>query len=206
MGKHSKAHICVNKTGTDETSEYEGRNPGTARSWGCGFSVLHSHCTREAGYSSAATVLLKNITGRERDGAPEAQHRFDWQLHRENVSQHLKPRNSNKTFRIYQHISLLFFMRKLAFSSTWCSHQSRMIFTRIPWISFAWEEQSLFLFYGLISIKPCCWLATLCTVFENQYRTDTVKKKKLNPTELVFLLNWILWRAILKGFVHFIFI
>lgn len=24
MGKHSKAHICVNKTGTDETSEYEG--------------------------------------------------------------------------------------------------------------------------------------------------------------------------------------
>lgn len=29
MGKHSKAHICVNKTGTDETSKYEGRNLGT---------------------------------------------------------------------------------------------------------------------------------------------------------------------------------
>lgn len=121
------------------------------------------------GYSSAATVLLKNITGRDRDGAPEAQLRFDWQLHRENVSQHLKQRNSNKTFRIYQHISLLLFMRKLAFGNTWRSHQSSMIFTRIPWTSFACEEQSFFLFYGLISIKPCCWLGTICTVFENQY-------------------------------------
>lgn len=70
----------------------------------------------------------------------------------------------------------------LAFSSTWRSHQSHMIFTRIPWTSFACEEQSLFLFYGLISIKPCCWLGTSCTVFENQYRMDNAEK--LNPTEL----------------------
>lgn len=47
---------------------------------------------------------------------------------------------------------------KLALGSTWRSHQSCMKFTRIPWTSFACEEQILFLFYGLISIKPCCWL------------------------------------------------
>lgn len=43
----------------------------------------------------------KNIRQKDRDGAPEAQHHFDRQLHRENVSQHLKPHNSNKTFRIF---------------------------------------------------------------------------------------------------------
>lgn len=42
----------------------------------------------------------------------------------------------------------------------------------------ACEVQSRFLFYGLISIKPCCWLGTLThRFFENQYRTDTFKKE-----------------------------
>lgn len=49
------------------------------------------------------------------------------------------------------------------FGSTWRSHQSRMIFTRISWTSFACEEQSLSLFSRLISIKLCFWLGTLCT-------------------------------------------
>lgn len=56
---------------------------------------------------------------RERDGAPEGQHCRDWHLHRENVSQHLKQSSSNMRFGIYKHVSLLLFMRKLAFTSTW---------------------------------------------------------------------------------------
>lgn len=103
----------------------------------------------------------KNLMERDRDSSPEALHWFDRQLHRENVSQHLKPCNFNKTFRIYQHISPLLFMRKLAFGSTWHSHQSCMIFTRIPWTSFACEEQSCLLFHKIISIRPCCWLRSL---------------------------------------------
>lgn len=64
------------------------------------------------GFSSAVIALLKNISERGRDDAPEARCWFDRQLHRENISKHLKPRNSNKTFRIYQNISLLLFMRE----------------------------------------------------------------------------------------------
>lgn len=116
---------------------------------------------KKAGCRNAATVLLKNLMERDRDSSPEAPHWFDRQLHRENVSQHLKPCNFNKTFRIYQHISLLLFMRKLAFGSTWHSHQSCMIFTRIPWTAFACEEQSLLLFHKIISIRPCCWVRSL---------------------------------------------
>lgn len=56
-------------------------------------------------------ALLKNIMERDSDSVPEFQRWFDRQFHRENVSQYLKPRNFNKTFRIYQHISLLLFMR-----------------------------------------------------------------------------------------------
>ena len=104
--------------------------------------------------------------------------RLDRQLRGENVRQHLKPRNSNKTFRIYQHITLLLFMRKLAFSSTWRSHLSLMIFTRIPWTSLACEEQSLFLFYSVISIKLCCWLGTSRTVFEKSAQNGKRERKK----------------------------
>lgn len=59
MGKHGKAHICVNKTGTDQASEYEGRNTGTVyASEVVNFSASRSHWRKEAGYSGAATVLL----------------------------------------------------------------------------------------------------------------------------------------------------
>lgn len=48
-------------------------------------------------------------------------------------------------------------------SPAWYLQESLELFS-------ACEEQSRFLFSGLISIKPCCWLGTLRTVFENQYR------------------------------------
>lgn len=149
-----------------------------ARSWI--FQYYTPIAEEQQDIQAQGLCLWKNITERDRNGTPEAWYWFDRPLHRENVSQHLKPRNSNKTFRIYQHFSPLLFMRKLAFGSTWRSHQSRMIFTRIPWTLFACEEQSLFMFHGLISIKLFCWLGSLCKVFENQYRMNC-KKIQLNP-------------------------
>lgn len=82
----------------------------------------------DAGYTSAATGLLENIWAGERDGAPEGQHRRDWHRHRQNVSQHLKQSNSNMRFRIHKHVSVLLFMRKLAFTRTW--HSRRLTFLR----------------------------------------------------------------------------
>lgn len=74
-------------------------------------------------YTSVATGLLENIWEGERGGAPEGQHRRDWHRHRQNVSQHLKQSNSDMRFRIHKHISVLLFMRKLAFTRTWRSQQ-----------------------------------------------------------------------------------
>lgn len=62
----------------------------------------------------------------------------DWHLHRENVSQHLKQSSSNMRFRIYKHVSVLLFMRKLAFTRTWRSRQ--MTFRRISWTLLCLKE------------------------------------------------------------------
>lgn len=78
---------------------------------------------------------------RERNGAPEGQHRRDWHLHRENVSQHLKQSSSNMRAGIHKHVSLLLFMRKLAFTSTWRSRQ--LTFTTISWTLYACRRWGL---------------------------------------------------------------
>lgn len=110
MRKHKDAHILVNKRESDESSEYEGRIPGKLNASKRVFSTLDSNLT-DAGYTSAAIGLLERIRkGRER--APEIQHRRDWHLHRENVSQHLKQSSSNMRFGIYKHVSLLLVMKK----------------------------------------------------------------------------------------------
>lgn len=113
------------------------------------------------------TVLLKGIGERDKDGTPEAQRRFDRQLLRQNVSQHLKPRNSNKTFRIYQHISLLLFLRN------WHPAAPDAHILHDVWKNpenFFCLLTSLFPFNGLISIKPCCFC-------KNQYSMETKKSK-----------------------------
>lgn len=137
MRKHKEAHIFVN---SGDRCEF--------RIW---WEESHTLVRTEAGYSSAVTGLLENITERARDNPQEDQHWCDWQLCRENVSQHLKHCSSNKTFQI----SLLLFMRKLAFLSTWCSHHSHITFLFIYF--FGCKEQSIVLFCVLILIKPCCW-------------------------------------------------
>lgn len=100
---------------------YEGRIPGKLNTSEWVFSTPDSNLGTDAGYTSAAAGLQENIgrgRERERDSAPEGQHLCDWHLHRENVSQHLKQSSPNMSFRIYKHVSLLLFMRKLAFTST----------------------------------------------------------------------------------------
>lgn len=168
--------------------------PRNIRGWGGGilvqyasegvdFSVLHSYCWREAGYSSAAIEKYHGERERDSDGAPEAQRRF-WQAAPLRECQPTP--EATQLQQDIQDLSTHFAAIIHVKTGIRCSHQSCMIFTRIPWTSFACEEQSLFLFYGLISIKPCCWLGTLRTVFENQCRMDTLKKSIRSEGNIFF--------------------
>lgn len=153
MRKHCKAHIFVNKTGTDETSENE-EIPvyyKLVRLWI--FSTTLTLQTRSRIFPACSKPgYWKNITDRDRDCAPEAQRRFDWQLHRENVSQHLQQCNSNKTFRIYQHISHSWENWHSAGPDAHISPAYSIY--KNPLNSFACKEQSLFLFSGQSQLYP----------------------------------------------------
>lgn len=140
MWKHRDARILVNKRVSEESSEYEERNiPGILNASEWVFSAIDSNLTIYK-CSDWAAGKYQEREG-ERNGAPEGQHRRDWHLHRENVSQHLKQSSSNMRAGIHKHFSLLLFMRKLAFTSTWRSRQ--LTFTTISWTLYACRRWGL---------------------------------------------------------------
>ena len=179
MGKHSKAHICANKPGTDETSEYKGMEGGGGgilvqyASEGVDFSVLHSYCWREAGYSSAAIEKYHGERERQRRRSRgpasvltgSSTERMSANTEATQLQQDIQDLSTHFAAIIHEKTGIR------------CSHQSFMIFTRIPWTSFACEEQSLFLFYGLISIKPCCLIRHPAHSFWKSVQNGHCKKK-----------------------------
>lgn len=126
--------------------------------WGCGFSVLRSHCGRKARYRSAVAVLLKKPHGkrqrqlsrspaliwqaapqRECQPTPEA---MQLQQDIQDLSTHFTAIIHEKT-GIRQHLTLTSVLHDIYKNPLNC------------------EEQSCLLFHKIISIRPCCWLRSL---------------------------------------------
>lgn len=136
----------------------------------------------DAGYTSTATRLLENIWEGERDGAPEGQHRRDWHRHRQNVSQHLKQSDSDMRFRIHKHVSVLLFMRKLAFTRTWRSQQLTFLRAHPPCMQGAAS-------FWVIPMQSCCWQlkcavgATKLVVYNHVFTEIGSPKRAISAVE-----------------------
>lgn len=135
-----------------------------------GLLALCLRCSSTAGYSNAGTIEKHHEErhGERRSAVPPSV----WQAAPQRECQPTP--EATQLQQDIQDLSTHFtpiIHEEQAFSSTWRSHQSCMIFTRLPWTAFACEVQSCSLLPTLISIKARCWLAA--AQFYQMCKVDT---------------------------------